>query len=88
MVNQSLSSNIDLCLNTILYLVGLQTPGNYKKILNYGVSIKKISLITINKLKLIANANKYNPIVNNWKEVLAFAKKVTFVLSDKLFLAE
>ena len=43
MVNQSLSSNIDLCLNTILYLVGLQTHGNYKKIINYGVSIKKIS---------------------------------------------
>ena len=43
MVNQSLSSNIDLCLNTILYLVGLQTPGNYKKILNYGVNIKKVT---------------------------------------------
>ena len=50
--------------------------------------MRKISLITINKLKLIANANKYNPIVNNWTEVLVFAKKVTFVLSDKLFLAE
>ncbi len=43
MFNQALSSNIDLCLNTILYLVGLQTPGNYKKIINYDVNIKKIS---------------------------------------------
>ena len=43
MVNQSLSSNIDLCLNTILYLVGLQIPGNYKKIINYGVNIKKVT---------------------------------------------
>ena len=43
MFNQALSSNIDLCLNTILYLVGLQTPGNYKKIINYAVNIKKIS---------------------------------------------
>ena len=43
MVNQSLSSNIDLCLNTILYLVGLQTPGNYKKIVNYSVNIKKVT---------------------------------------------
>ena len=43
MFNQSLSSNIDLCLNTILYLVGLQTPGNYKKIVNYSVNIKKVS---------------------------------------------
>ena len=43
MFHKSLSSNIDLCLNTILYFVGLQIPGNYKKIVNYGVSIKKIS---------------------------------------------
>ena len=50
--------------------------------------MRKISLIIINKLKLIVNANKYNPMVNNWTEVLAFATKVTFVLSDKLFLAE
>ena len=50
--------------------------------------MRKISLITINKLKLIDNANKYNPMVNNWIDVFSFAKKVTFVLSDKLFLAE
>ena len=50
--------------------------------------MRKISLITINKLKLIDNANKYNPMVNNWIDVFTFAKKVTFVLSDKLFLAE
>ena len=36
--------------------------------------MRKISLITINKLKLIANANKYKPIVSNWIDVLTFAK--------------
>ena len=50
--------------------------------------MRKISLIMTNKLKLMANANKYDPMVSNWIDVLAFAKNVTFVLSDKLFLAE
>ena len=85
MFNQSLSSNIDLCLNTILYLVGLQTPGNYKKILNYGVSIKKISsnknydFIQIEKPNLSnldLKFDKLDPIKGSSSFVVGYISKI------------
>ena len=85
MVNQSLSSNIDLCLNTILYLVGLQTHGNYKKIINYGVSIKKISsnknydFIQIEKPNLSnlhLKFDKLDPIKGSSSFVVGYISKI------------
>ena len=85
MINQSLSLNIDLCLNTILYLVGLQTHGNYKKIINYGVSIKKISsnknydFIQIEKPNLSnlhLKFDKLDPIKGSSSFVVGYISKI------------